>query len=292
VNAVTTAPDFTPAAPAAIALRPLGLGELLDAAFAIYRHLFGALVALQVVCGLPGLAATIYADASGGAVGARFVALLFNLVFGSAATAATAVMIGEVYLGRSIGMVDALRRVTPRLGTLVLTSVLVGLATGLAALPAILAFGAGTGALASGTSSLLLVGGGLLLVGVAALFLPLLVFSATSLSTITLVLERLPSGTAAVKRSWALTAGARGRIMVLLFLLLVVIGALLVGIGAAYGLFVDESMGVGSPVLSILQALLQALLGPIVYCVLTLVYYDRRVRLEAFDLDLLSESLG
>lgn len=289
-----THPTASPApALAGITLRPLGLGELLDSSFALYRRLFAPLVALQVICGLPGLAATIYGDAVGGAaVGARLVALLLNLVLGTMGTAATALLIGEVYLGRSLGVREALARVTGHFWTVVLTALLVGLISVLSALPTILAFGAAAVALASSTPSTMLVGAGLSLAALVAMALPLWVFGATSLSTIGLVLERLPTARGAVSRSWRLTAGARGRIMLLLFMLFTIIGIGVLGVGGLYASFSGAAFGAPSPLLSLLQAVVAAVLGPLVYCVLTLIYYDRRVRLEGFDLELLADTLA
>jgi hypothetical protein len=44
--------------------------------------------------------------------------------------------------------------------------------------------------------------------------------------------------------------------------------------------------------IEMLSAALPILLTPLFSCVLTLVYYDLRVRREAFDLEVLSEQLG
>jgi hypothetical protein len=46
------------------------------------------------------------------------------------------------------------------------------------------------------------------------------------------------------------------------------------------------------PVFVVLASLLGIVLAPILPCALTLLYYDLRVRREAFDLQILSEQLG
>ena len=61
---------------------------------------------------------------------------------------------------------------------------------------------------------------------------------------------------------------------------------------AALGAYVMlESRMVGQTI-TILSAALPILLTPLFSCVLTLLYYDLRVRREAFDLEVLNEQLG
>ena len=45
-------------------------------------------------------------------------------------------------------------------------------------------------------------------------------------------------------------------------------------------------------VITALQSLLQVLITPLFYCLLTVAYYDLRVRKEAFDLEVLASSLA
>jgi hypothetical protein len=46
------------------------------------------------------------------------------------------------------------------------------------------------------------------------------------------------------------------------------------------------------PFLSVLSVAMGVVLAPILPCALTLLYYDSRVRREAFDLQILSQQLG
>jgi hypothetical protein len=113
-----------------------------------------------------------------------------------------------------------------------------------------------------------------------------------------LVVERLPSGTAALGRSWTLTRGARWKlagVFVPLVLLLFVpmIGiALLVGIIAALaGLDQNASPGSVDVFGAAFAGLVQMLVAPLFNCALTIAYYDQRIRKEGFDLELLASRL-
>ena len=64
-----------------------------------------------------------------------------------------------------------------------------------------------------------------------------------------------------------------------------VIGA----ISGALGVAGNESL---QPVFVVVASLLGIVLTPILPCALTLLYYDLRVRREAFDIQVLSEQLG
>ena len=58
---------------------------------------------------------------------------------------------------------------------------------------------------------------------------------------------------------------------------------------------IGQAVGPDSPVqpfLSVVTIVLGVVLAPILPCALTLLYYDLRVRREAFDLQILSEQLG
>lgn len=287
-----------PVSAAATVLRPLGVGELLDAGFALFRRLFVPLVLLQLICGLPGLAVSIFGESAGGAAGTTgtLIGGLLNLVFGTIGAAATSLIIGEAYLGRALAVGDAVRRVMPRFGTLLLCGLLVGLVLLLAFLPALAAFtsagvmmGLSGGA---GDPGKMLVGAGLGLAGLVAMVLPLWVASGTSLASIALVLERRDSASDSVARSWQLSRGGRGRIMLVFFLLMLILLLAFMGVGVVLGLFGAPDAAGNSPLVTLGTGLLTFALTPLFYCVLTLVYYDRRIRTEAFDLDVLAQQLG
>ena len=277
-------------------LRPLTAGELLDHSFGIFRRLFVPLVVIQVICsGLPFLL-NVYGAARGGTrIGYTFVVYLIAFVLGALASAATAYLISESYLGRDLAPGAALRRAVPRMGAVMVLSLGLGLVVMVSALPALLAV-AGGGAFAGlalqegGSPGQAGTGALLMLTGLALLVVPVFVFSGLSVATPALVLEDIGAGKA-MSRSWALTKGFRLRIVGLLFVVLIVLMIPFLAIGAMGGAFQAEP-STGSVVLvTVASGLVSLVIGPLLYCVLTLVYYDLRVRKEAFDLEMLAAGL-
>ncbi len=277
----------------AVPLRPLGTGELLDAAFGLYRQLFAPLVAIQVVCGLPAFALSIFAESAGSrSPGLLLLGYVFAFTLGAIGTAATALLIGERYLGHVMQAGDALRGILGRAGAVLGTALLTGLAISVSALPAILMFASAAvfgmrGETAAVATMLTLGLGGLVLLAV-----PLFVFTGTSLSTIALVLEPSLQGTAALARSWGLTKGVRLRLMAVFFVLLLILFVAVTGLGAVAGTFLGGDTTAGRLAVTVGSSLVTFAFQPALYCVLTLTYYDRRVRLEGFDLEVLAESLA
>jgi len=277
-------------------LRPLTAGELLDHSFGIFRRLFVPLVVIQVICsGVPFLL-NVYGAARGGTrIGFTFGVYLIAFVLGALASAATAWLISESYLGRDLAPGAALRRAVPRMGGVMVLSLGLGLVVMVSALPALLAV-AGGGAFAGlalqegGNPGQAGAGALLMLAGLALLVVPVFVFSGLSVATPALVLEDIGAGKA-MSRSWALTKGFRLRIVGLLFVVLIVLMIPFLAIGAMGGAFQAEP-STGSVVLvTVASGLVSLVVGPLLYCVLTLVYYDLRVRKEAFDLEMLAAGL-
>ncbi|HEU5048829.1 MAG TPA: glycerophosphoryl diester phosphodiesterase membrane domain-containing protein [Gemmatimonadales bacterium] len=279
---------------AAVTLRPLSTGEILDHAFGLFRQLFVPLVVVQVICSSVPLLMNLYVAASGTQNPlVTLVIYLVAFILGALASAATAYIISENYLGRPLGARDALARAVPRIGDVMILSLGVGFVVVIAALPALLVIGAG-GAYAAlgGTSGTSAVGGGvaLMLVGLALLVLPFAVFSGLSIATPALVLERIPAGRA-MSRSWQLTKKSRLRIIGLLFVVLVIVMIPMFGIGALAGIFgTDESRG-GIVFVTAVTGVISLMITPLLYCVLTLLYYDLRVRKEGYDLEVLAAEL-
>ena len=277
-------------------LRPLTAGELLDHSFGIFRRLFVPLVVIQVICsGVPFLL-NVYGAARGGMrIGFTFVVYLIAFVLGALASAATAYLISESYLGRDLAPRAALRRAVPRIGAVMVLSLGLGLVVMVSALPALLAV-AGGGAFAGlalqegGSPGQAGTGALLMLAGLAMLVIPVFVFSGLSVATTALVLENVGAGKA-MSRSWALTKGFRLRIVGLLFVVLIVLMIPFLAIGAMGGAFQAEPSTGSVVLITVASGLVSLVIGPLLYCVLTLVYYDLRVRKEAFDLEMLAAGL-
>ena len=246
-------------------LRPLSVGEILDVSFTLYRRHFATLGTVAVVCsGLPVLL-SLYIEASGGILQNLSLTLVYYVVFtvlSSIATAATVFVVSASYLGQPLKAAGALKRATPLLGRLIVCSLLLAIVVGFGFL-------------------FFMIPGIVLLCGLVLAF-P------------SLVLEPGSSPTGALSRSWSLTRGSRWRMLGLLATLVVLLYVPIIALGAIATLVVPAG-GAGNltPGLMILAVVgvMQMLLYPLLYCVLTVAYYDLRVRKEGFDLEVLASTL-
>lgn len=284
----------------AFLLRPLSVGELLDAAFRLARRLYSTLVTLQLMAAVIPLAVGMYIAASGmsaenpaAALPITFVTSVVNLVFASLASGAASLVISEAYLGRVLRAPDAVRRALPRIGTIISTSLLTSLVAGVCLIPFLVIVGgsAAVARLAQGASGAVvaLLGVG---VGVASLALPAWVLTGFALQVICAVLEPALDGMGAMRRSWALTKGFRARIFLIFVALIVIFVVVFSVLAMLFALAVpsrDSAMAQVSAV--VLQTLVSLLVLPVLYSVLTLLYYDLRVRKEGFDLEMLAAAL-
>ena len=250
-------------------LRPLSVGEILDVSFTLYRRHFGALATVALVCtGLP-LVLRLFLEAGGGLFGNAVLGVVYTIVFitlNLVATAATVFIVSESYLGRPIVAREALSRSAPYLSRILVCTLLLGLVVFVGFL-------------------LLVIPGIILAVGL-------------SLAVPVVVLEPQTSASAALSRSWELTRGFRWRIFglgITLFVILYVPVAAITGLfaiampGAAAGHF---GPAVAATVIGLaVGGLVQMFIYPMLYCVLTVTYYDLRVRKEGFDLELLANAL-
>ncbi len=279
------------------ALRPLSMGEILDGAFGIYRQLFLPLMTVQLICSSLPFILSVYAgpmqEGNLGLIGMNY---LLSFVLGALATGATSYIISESYFDRALPAVEALRRTLPRLGAIMVLSLSTGLVTVLSAVPAGILLAVGAGSLATGPSR---AGLGLVafLIGALLLLLPLFVFAGISVATPCLVLEKDSSAGQAMGRSWALTKGYRLRITGLFFVFSLILLIPMVGVGAlAAVVFPKDALAGANPtaittVSTVVGGLLAFVLTPMLYCLLTLAYYDLRVRKEGFDLEILAGAL-
>lgn len=281
-----------------VTLRPLSFGEIIDRAVNLFRRLFVPLVLVQIICTGVLVPLQLYLAASGRQVSGLYVlAMLLNVVLSALASAAVALLISESYLGRELGAMDAIRKAMPKVWPVVLLSIALGLVLILSALPALLAFGVAVSLLVPTGGAITTTGlplaAGLFLSGFLLLLLPLAVFAGLAVSTPALVLEDLQAG-AALRRSWTLTRGARLRTIGLLLVTSLLIMIPFLGIGMLGGLFAGEHgpSATTGVVFTVLTLATVFVLAPLFYCVMTLLYYDLRVRKEAFDLQMLAESLA
>ncbi len=282
--------------------RAQGIGEILDSMFTVYRRNFGLVVtasaAIQVPLGVLifllewsagffDLQARLQAAAARGdfvgeqniassilAVG--FIVLAVSvLIVVPLFSAVMARLVSDCVLERTPSVGQAYRAALGRAGPLF----------GMALLQAIIL--AGAILVAGFTVGITALGGFLTLFtvgGSLAVFIIACAYARICLAPAAVVLERAGGGTG-ISRSTALVSGATGRTAVtigvafLVGFLLSMAAQLLVG-----QLQVQSVTLVASAVLGIFTA-------PIVPITATLIYYDRRIRREAFDIEMLAASL-
>jgi hypothetical protein len=291
-------------------LRPMEFGEILDGALSLFRRHFGLFLKLSLaVMWLPialgvywrvrflGLQAANPEQAAallqGELVSFSLWALAWALVYGAGLlllTAGSIRIISDSYLGREPQFGEALGFGVGKIVPLFLVGlgkslllILIGVLCGV-----VIAVTAAAGkALGPGVVIL-----GVLAEVVAMIWLVVYVATGYMVTTPTVVLENLPSSFDSFGRSWELTRGARGRVFGLVFVGTLIAGFLPQLVLSAVGGLVTELLPSFVLPWTIVAAALPIVLTPIVPCILTLAYYDLRVRREGFDLQLLSEQLG
>jgi hypothetical protein len=268
------------------------LGEILDGALTIYRRHFGLFLRLGVVALFVPVLLEVYIAFSGGAPAHQVLFLINRLVVeyfaGLFLMAAAIRVISESYLGREPHVGETLSLAVSK--TLPLFGV--GLAKALiyiligAGISVVFALAAGLmrreGALAVLLMLVGLVGGGWFLLWVACGY---------AVTTQAVVLEPLPGAFESFGRSWDLTRGHRGRVFVVAFVAGLIVYLPIFGVALFAASLATDASG-GAQVVQTLAAVLSMVLKPILGCVFTLMYYDLRVRREAFDLQILGQQLG
>jgi hypothetical protein len=257
------------------ALRPLSTGELLDRTFSLYRSHFGLFLGIFALPHLLVLAfqcVGVAFQSSGNQLANIFGNMLWTLgalvltaIAAAASQAATVMAVSDVYLNRPATVKDSFVRVKDEIGGVIGLSMLVGLG----------------------------VGAGLVLLIVPGILLALM----WSLAIPVKVLEN-KGATDAMSRSSDLTKGDRARIFVIWFLFIMLsIGVSLLlqwpitmaAIASAKsGLQQSGNWRVASLAATFVS---QCLVGPLATIAFSLVYYDERVRKEAFDLQLMMATL-
>jgi hypothetical protein len=248
----------------AYALRPLTLGELLDRTFLFYRQHFALFVGVTALPNLLslmfGLALVVTRSRARGPVSVLISALAASVVLLVTAVftqAATVVVVSQIQLAKPTGILDAFKSIRPRLVELVLLTLNMGLRIAL--------------------GFLLFVVPGILLSLRYALAIPVAILEWSS-------------GSESLLRSADLTRGHRGRILLvyILFFVMSTIVNLLWQLpsrllfGAVRGVSQAMTAQIAAQFFNFAT---QALIGPVATIAFTLLYYDVRVRKEAFDLE-------
>ncbi len=293
-------------------LRPLSTGQLLDRTFSLYRRnfvLFVGIAALAPALYLAMQALIISVNAAGTtgrttptsaatAAGLIMLAGVIVWMFGLAIThAATIQAVAAVHLGRGITIGESYSSLKGRYGRIigVFISVVIRVVGG----SMLLVFAAvllGAGGVAGGAA--LGVAGGIvggilaLVLAVGAAMLAITLFVRYSLAIQACVVEGV-KGREALKRSIALTKGSRSRVLTVYTLFIVLTWAIsmaAVVISAAVGSIMRSPTA--AAVAGALAGFVAGVLtGPLVTIGMSLLYFDERVRKEAFDLQLMMASL-
>jgi len=292
-------------------LRPLGVGDVLDRTFTVYRSkplVFIALSAiwyLLLVLVFIVLAVAIFAgalaafarqattpsaeqiaSAIAGIIGFVLVAVIVAILLFAAQSAALVYAAARRYLAKDVTIGESFRAglsASPRLfaaGILVFLAIL-----GLWAVLVIVAAIANQGIL----WALVVLGG---IVATAFLGCSWLV------APVVVVVEKM-GPVAALGRAWRLSAGNRWRIFgiqVLLFILNLVLSLLIGGIFGGIAAASSQgntpgTLGITSVVQSLVNLASTIIWAPVEWIAFTVLYYDLRVRKEAFDLQLAAEAL-
>jgi len=249
-------------------LRPLSTGELLDRTFALYRSHFLLFFGILALANLVTLAVQLALLAMGtgpdsglGCAGmAVFLPLTLVVTLGVAAASqgATILAVSHVYLGRPITAIQALSLIRGRIVPLAVTMIVLGIGTAL--------------------GLVLLIVPGLILGLMWALAIPVAVLESRDMMD-------------AASRSAELTKGSRLRVFVVYAMFLVILLVVSMLVQLPVSLIAAET----SPAFAVLSAVAsfisQCLVGPLMTIGMALLYYDLRVRKEAFDLQLMMAAI-
>lgn len=238
-------------------LREHSTGSILGSTFEIYGKHFLKVFMIYFVPTFPAM--VFQREALGaGSVALAVVAFVFLILVAGLAYAATTIALSDICLGNKPSFVRAYAKVLgPLVGKLLLTNLLTSL---------------------------------LLLVGAFLLILPALLFGVWFMFASPVVVLEGKWGGAALKRSLALGKGFFLRnlaVVIVLMLVSYLAGGL---VGLLFGLLVPESVG-SFWFRTVIAALQAAVALPISTISFVLMYYDMRVRKEAYDSVALAQEL-
>ena len=301
-----------------LTLRPMSTSQVLDRTFQLYRGNFWLFAGIAALPPALILIAQLLATGAGLILARTFelmtsiVALALGVVvfvvlylIGSAlATGATVHAVSRLHLASPVNISESYKAVGPLLGRILGITILISLMAGGAFLLGYLILFVPTfliGILARGgarsAAPFLIFATGF--IGFAAIVAAgvwaLRIYCRYSLAVPACVVERLPV-IGSLHRSKFLTSQALFRIF-LIYLLLVILS---LALGAALSVpnYIEMAVNQGKETLPFqiwgffASFLAGTLAGPIGTIAICLVYYDHRVRKEAFDLQLMMEAIG
>ena len=276
-------------------LRPMDFGEILDGSLMIYRRHFGLFLKLAVTALSVPLVLLVYfvlrafTDLQQNPVRAVLYLLPIGLVYYVASlvlTTGTIRIISDSYLGREPQLRDALSLGWSKIWPLTA----VGFGKGIVAMLILLGCGVVVGigvAVLKGAGVLLAVA--LVAAGTWFLFFVLCGYGVT---TPVVVLEELRSSFDAFGRSWELTRSFKLKVAGLFFVAVLLTNFIPSFVFRGLGALFLQSVPPLGIALTAVGYVAPLALAPVLAAVITLVYYDLRVRREAFDLQVLGQRLG
>ena len=247
-------------------LRPLSLGELLDRTFFLYRKnfvLFAGIMALPHLVLLAFQLAEVGLQRwAGTGVGILWTLATYAVGLGvtAACQGATVIAVSQVHLERPSSIAESFAGIKGRIFYLAL--IMIGYSIGI------------------GVGLVLLIVPGIILALMWALTIPVAVLEDTGLGD-------------SLSRSAELTKGSRGRVFVIYLLFAVLFYAFYMAwmfpVLLMIGLAAQKHHAAGVPLwaqiaIPVGNFVSQCLAGPLMTIGMSLLYYDQRVRKEAFDL--------
>jgi len=289
-------------------LRPLGVGDIVDRVFALYRArpmlliaasavpylvfvLAIAVVTVALAGSIGGIADVVSAVAAGevptapllqntifALFGLLFFVVIAAVVILSVQTTALVHATSARYLGKDMALGEAFRlglRSAPRviLAGLAIFLMFIGLWLALTVLMVVSRQG-------------LVVAGIVLLGFIGTVYL----FASTLVTPVVATLENL-GPISAIRRAWSLSTGNRWRILGLQLLLVVINAVLSAIVSTIFVTSLISDAAVRTAFQQITNAVVTILWAPVEWGTFAILYYDLRVRREAFDLQLAAEAL-
>ena len=258
------APPPLPTVPTSIArtmsdtnLRPRSISEIVDAVFALYRRNALQYIVVTALATAPQLILTLLiqggsAPTSPGDFIKMIPVYLLALVTFTLVSGVVIRMGSDVYLGGEADIAKTVKDVLPRVPALIGGSLLVGV-----------------------------------LAGISAIFLafPIFYVMARFFAVPSVIVLENKGPFAALSRSSTLSDGHKWSILgtlLLVFLIFIVL---------SLGVTLLATAG-GPIVVLLLSSLFSVIVSPIIHLVYMVLYYDKRIRVEGFDVEHMSRSLG
>lgn len=291
-------------------IEQMEFGEILDGALSLFRRHFGLFLKLSLVVLWVPVAIGLYwrvrffgaqaatPEEAVAALQSQIIPLvLWSLVLGILylcamllLTAGSIRIISDSYLGRVPEFGDVWRfgvgKIVPLflvgLGKGLLLALVMFLCVFVSGIVVAVAKGLGTAFVALAILGLV----------VGSIWVVLFIACGYMVTTPSVVLESLPSAFDSFGRSWELTRGAKLRMLGLASVGWLISSLLPAVVVQALGAVVVELIPGAQLYWAVVSSVVPIMLAPILPCILTLAYYDLRVRREGFDLQLLSEQLG